>query len=167
MVRSTATAIAFQSASGSRLTVTKSRRKKTPFTPGSARGSRASGNAKAWTGSVNVCGRPSQRVRFVENLRALGLGVRSGRISRASVIYSPHRTSRSLSVACSADVPPRSEEHTSELQSHSDLHSFPTRRLFRSGVGGAFGTDLEGVRHILTPSDVTFAECSMNRSRAT
>src|SRR5882672_8448043 len=23
---------------------------------------------------------------------------------------------------------PRSEEHTSELQSHSDLHSFPTRR---------------------------------------
>src|SRR5476649_2393629 len=26
----------------------------------------------------------------------------------------------------------RSEEHTSELQSHRDLHSFPTRRLFRS-----------------------------------
>src|SRR4030095_15595137 len=25
-------------------------------------------------------------------------------------------------------VNPRSEEHTSELQSHSDLHSFPTRR---------------------------------------
>src|SRR5882672_5671252 len=25
-------------------------------------------------------------------------------------------------------VRPRSEEHTSELQSHSDLHSFPTRR---------------------------------------
>src|SRR5476649_2489859 len=25
-------------------------------------------------------------------------------------------------------VPVRSEEHTSELQSHSDLHSFPTRR---------------------------------------
>src|SRR5260221_156625 len=25
-------------------------------------------------------------------------------------------------------VPPRSEEHTSELQSHRDLHSFPTRR---------------------------------------
>src|SRR5438034_1217369 len=29
---------------------------------------------------------------------------------------------------------PRSEEHTSELQSHSDLHSFPTRR----------SSDLEG-----------------------
>src|SRR6476646_1683419 len=26
----------------------------------------------------------------------------------------------------------RSEEHTSELQSHSDLHAFPTRRLFRA-----------------------------------
>src|SRR5579875_1958534 len=26
----------------------------------------------------------------------------------------------------------RSEEHTSELQSHRDLHSFPTRTLFRS-----------------------------------
>src|SRR5476649_1775866 len=25
-------------------------------------------------------------------------------------------------------IRPRSEEHTSELQSHSDLHSFPTRR---------------------------------------
>src|SRR5476649_289911 len=30
----------------------------------------------------------------------------------------------------------RSEEHTSELQSHSDLHSFPTRR----------SSDLEGIR---------------------
>src|SRR5476649_1063986 len=26
------------------------------------------------------------------------------------------------------EFPKRSEEHTSELQSHSDLHSFPTRR---------------------------------------
>src|ERR1044072_4409636 len=26
------------------------------------------------------------------------------------------------------EVPARSEEHTSELQSHRDLHSFPTRR---------------------------------------
>src|SRR5476649_88746 len=32
------------------------------------------------------------------------------------------------------DVFGRSEEHTSELQSHSDLHSFPTRTLFRSGA---------------------------------
>src|SRR5215204_6196644 len=34
--------------------------------------------------------------------------------------------------ACRADAPravrARSEEHTSELQSHRDLHSFPTRR---------------------------------------
>src|SRR5476649_2036473 len=27
-----------------------------------------------------------------------------------------------------ASIPGRSEEHTSELQSHRDLHSFPTRR---------------------------------------
>src|SRR5882672_6036663 len=33
------------------------------------------------------------------------------------------RIGRSLILAAS-----RSEEHTSELQSHSDLHSFPTRR---------------------------------------
>src|SRR5260221_175725 len=35
----------------------------------------------------------------------------------------------------------RSEEHTSELQSHRDLHSFPTRRssdLFRSRISGDF-----------------------------
>src|SRR5882672_439680 len=33
---------------------------------------------------------------------------------------------RRLLVFCTVHV--RSEEHTSELQSHSDLHSFPTRR---------------------------------------
>src|SRR6476646_6077183 len=36
----------------------------------------------------------------------------------------------------------RSEEHTSELQSHRDLHSFPTRRssdLARPGAGGRVG----------------------------
>src|SRR5438034_348458 len=32
-------------------------------------------------------------------------------------------------------VKPRSEEHTSELQSHSDLHSFPTRRSSDLGPG--------------------------------
>src|SRR5437588_487562 len=32
---------------------------------------------------------------------------------------------------------PRSEEHTSELQSHSDLHSFPTRRSSDLGRGRA------------------------------
>src|SRR5882672_5470690 len=31
-------------------------------------------------------------------------------------------------LAREAERPGRSEEHTSELQSHSDLHSFPTRR---------------------------------------
>src|SRR5476649_1248162 len=33
----------------------------------------------------------------------------------------------------------RSEEHTSELQSHSDLHSFPTRRSSDLGGDGAGG----------------------------
>src|SRR5882672_3462673 len=31
-------------------------------------------------------------------------------------------------IVARGDAPYRSEEHTSELQSHSDLHSFPTRR---------------------------------------
>src|SRR5215211_2532803 len=38
--------------------------------------------------------------------------------------------------ACDVPAQNRSEEHTSELQSHRDLHSFPTRRssdLFRCG----------------------------------
>src|SRR5882672_3228779 len=40
----------------------------------------------------------------------------------------------------------RSEEHTSELQSHSDLHSFPTRRssdLIDDAENGACGSDPE------------------------
>src|SRR5882672_9097447 len=43
-------------------------------------------------------------------------------------------TSRLVSRGCfarssfAAAPAPRSEEHTSELQSHRDLHSFPTRR---------------------------------------
>src|SRR5476649_1218315 len=40
----------------------------------------------------------------------------------------------------------RSEEHTSELQSHSDLHSFPTRRSSDLSVGAlqawAFASNL-------------------------
>src|SRR5215204_1511353 len=36
--------------------------------------------------------------------------------NRAATVFSDERSRR------------RSEEHTSELQSHSDLHSFPTRR---------------------------------------
>src|SRR5882672_3822860 len=40
------------------------------------------------------------------------------------------RPLRTVVAVYSADVatPIRSEEHTSELQSHRDLHSFPTRR---------------------------------------
>src|SRR5215204_6442146 len=39
----------------------------------------------------------------------------------------------------------RSEEHTSELQSHRDLHSFPTRRSFDLG-GRRSGVDLAALR---------------------
>src|SRR5882672_8679657 len=38
----------------------------------------------------------------------------------------------------------RSEEHTSELQSHSDLHSFPTRRSSDLGVALALGASSNG-----------------------
>src|SRR5882672_5059131 len=41
----------------------------------------------------------------------------------------------------------RSEEHTSELQSHSDLHSFPTRRSSDLGLRpGQFATAHRGAR---------------------
>src|ERR671932_283661 len=39
-----------------------------------------------------------------------------------------HHLRQRARVQAPADVDGRSEEHTSELQSHSDLHSFPTRR---------------------------------------
>src|SRR5882672_10437985 len=59
---------------------------------------------------------------------------------------------------------PRSEEHTSELQSHSDLHSFPTRRSsdlttqtqcpyysvnFREDDFLVFGRETKGLPHKL------------------
>src|SRR6202022_2538981 len=36
--------------------------------------------------------------------------------------------SSGIEIVAGNTVAPRSEEHTSELQSHRDLHSFPTRR---------------------------------------
>src|ERR1035437_10011028 len=36
---------------------------------------------------------------------------------------------------------PRSERHTSELQSHRDLHSFPTRRSSDLSQGVGWGSD--------------------------
>src|ERR671927_343811 len=48
---------------------------------------------------------------------------------------------------CCSDLPwfCRSEEHTSELQSHRDLHSFPTRRSSDLGPesAGSAGNDRE------------------------
>src|SRR5476649_1356289 len=51
----------------------------------------------------------------------------SSRMFAASTSTSPNTRSSST---------PRSEEHTSELQSHRDLHSFPTRRSSDLAIGG-------------------------------
>src|SRR5476649_2529139 len=45
------------------------------------------------------------------------------RLPSSSMSYGPRRTSVPMALCVT-----RSEEHTSELQSHRDLHSFPTRR---------------------------------------
>src|SRR4029453_7849953 len=52
---------------------------------------------------------------------------------------------RALAINSAGHIFARSEEHTSELQSHSDLPSFPTRRssdLFRSTDNGDSWTDV-------------------------
>src|SRR5476649_2187260 len=58
-------------------------------------------------------------VQWTRIIRGETLHVFVERISRLLTPVEPYR---------SMAVRPRSEEHTSELQSHSDLHSFPTRR---------------------------------------
>src|SRR5215211_5801039 len=51
----------------------------------------------------------------------------SSSVRAARAMAAPSRARR-RAVAAPIPRPARSEEHTSELQSHSDLHSFPTRR---------------------------------------
>src|SRR5215204_5390498 len=60
--------------------------------------------------------------------------------------------SRSFSDGSSARASrPRSEEHTSELQSHSDLHSFPTRRSSDLGI------DVPGLpQHVVVEGDASY-----------
>src|SRR6476646_8324818 len=62
----------------------------------------------------------------------------------------------SVAVSSSVPSPARSEEHTSELQSHRDLHSFPTRRSsdlpHRAGEVNEFrcgGCETHAVRRLL------------------
>src|SRR5215211_3609729 len=65
------------------------------------------------------------------------------------------RKSRKNSLASASRLrsPSRSEEHTSELQSHSDLHSFPTRR---SSDLGLFGLRFDPARELRTgPKEVS------------
>src|SRR5476649_749885 len=51
---------------------------------------------------------------------------------------------------------PRSEEHTSELQSHRDLHSFPTRR----------SSDLETITEISEQTNLLALNASIEAARA-
>src|SRR5215204_4594869 len=46
-------------------------------------------------------------------------------------------------------VEDRSEEHTSELQSHSDLHSFPTRRSSDLSAKPSTGPSPPGLQRVL------------------
>src|SRR5215204_5583765 len=48
--------------------------------------------------------------------------------ARPRMPSNPARVTINGAILALAIRSPRSEEHTSELQSHSDLHSFPTRR---------------------------------------
>src|SRR5476649_1134858 len=51
---------------------------------------------------------------------------------------------------------PRSEEHTSELQSHRDLHSFPTRR----------SSDLETIDEIAEQTNLLALNAAIEAARA-
>src|SRR5215211_5827238 len=72
------------------------------------------------------------------------VGTRPSAASKAS----PPRPSRMIRASSSCtdgrSAWPRSEEHTSELQSHRDLHSFPTRRSSDLGRGDETVRRLEG-----------------------
>src|SRR5215211_379372 len=70
----------------------------------------------------------------------------SGWVCKRSSI-APTALSLSKSAATS---PTRSEEHTSELQSHRDLHSFPTRRSSHLVVGREDGIQFRvGLQEVL------------------
>src|SRR5215204_4921826 len=58
----------------------------------------------------------------------------------------------------------RSEEHTSELQSHSDLHSFPTRRS--SDLVAALDGQLAGLLELLDGDGALRLEAEVDDDRA-
>src|SRR5476649_1404401 len=78
-----------------------------------------------WRGSVAK--RTSRFVRMPTSLPALPLPPPST-TGTPEIRFSFIKSSACWSVAVGSMVSGRSEEHTSELQSHRDLHSFPTRR---------------------------------------
>src|SRR5476649_410052 len=69
------------------------------------------------------------------------------RVCKNVVIHPDELRSVSRRVFYDKEISPtdRSEEHTSELQSHRDLHSFPTRRS--SDLGQAMAASLQECRH--------------------
>src|SRR5882672_6518463 len=73
--------------------------------------------------------------------------------SKGTVFLSFHR----MNVFCSSEFfnAFRSEEHTSELQSHRDLHSFPTRRSsdLENAIRNLRGVHIKGNRLFKFPSD--------------
>src|SRR5476649_336044 len=67
--------------------------------------------------------------RFNERAMALIEDVGLTSFADWAAVELPYGRKRALEIATTIALDPeRSEEHTSELQSHSDLHSFPTRR---------------------------------------
>src|SRR5215211_1407405 len=79
-------------------------------------------------------GVPSKRSRLAPKVsaatRATIPAVTPTRVVRTGTSVGPRPCSRAIRSPTTelAGRPARSEEHTSELQSHRDLHSFPTRR---------------------------------------
>src|SRR5882672_1841740 len=79
-----------------------------------------------------MCASPSRHWRQCPQLTCIsaltkssGLTARTSSPTRSTV---PQNSCPSVTGGLMRPCDQRSEEHTSELQSHSDLHSFPTRR---------------------------------------
>src|SRR5215211_5735935 len=75
-------------------------------------------------------------VRAVERGMSKAQAARTFDVSLSSIKRYVNKANRGEPLAPKKSPGPRSEEHTSELQSHSDLHSFPTRRSSDLGPGG-------------------------------
>src|SRR5476649_2213530 len=66
-------------------------------------------------------------------------------------------------VSGAGGIKTRSEEHTSELQSHSDLHSFPTRRSSDLCMAGRRRSSRGSSKNIRIPSSSPRRHCFRRR----